>query len=114
MPRFAILAHDHPVPHWDLFLEDCAVLRSWRLFGVLMPGVAVPAEATPEHRLLYLDYEGFVSEGRGQVTRVDAGTFDWETQSPEIMPMRIFGQRFQGRLTLVKHSVGWSCQFDPI
>src|SRR5580765_3650553 len=31
MPRYVILAHDHPFPHWDLMLERDASLRTWRL-----------------------------------------------------------------------------------
>src|SRR5207248_11451375 len=58
MPRFAILEHDHPHRHWDLLLEAGPVLRSWRLSAP--PGAAddLAAEPTPDHRPLYLDYEG--------------------------------------------------------
>ncbi len=75
MPRFVILAHDWPAPHFDLMLEAGGVLKSWRLLAVPVPGMAVPAEATDDHRLEYLDYEGPVSGGRGVVRRVDGGTF---------------------------------------
>jgi DNA polymerase Ligase (LigD) len=113
MPRFAILGHDHPAPHWDLFFEDGPVLRSWRLLGDLAPGIAVPAEATADHRLLYLDYEGPVSGGRGQVTRVDAGTFEWQSHTSDCSIVRLSGQRFVGRLTLETRGTGCSCRFDP-
>jgi hypothetical protein len=114
MPRFAILAHDSPIPHWDLFLETGAVLQTWRLLGELTPGVATPAEAIAEHRLLYLDYEGPVSGDRGRVTRVDAGTFEWLIQEPIRTIVRMRGQRFVGQLTLEANNCGWSCRFDPI
>ena len=67
MPRFAILAHDHPAPHWDLFLEAGPVLRSWRLLAPLGREAPVPAEPAADHRLLYLEYEGPVSGERGSV-----------------------------------------------
>jgi hypothetical protein len=113
MPRFSILAHDHPLPHWDLFLEAGDVLRSWRLVAPLAAGVIVPAEPTGDHRLLYLDYEGPVSADRGSVTRVDGGAFVWETDSPEQAVVRIAGMRFTGRLTLLRGPEAWSCRFDP-
>ena len=75
MPRFVILAHDWPAPHFDLMLEVGGVLKSWRLLAEPMPGVPVPAEPNDDHRLEYLDYEGPVSGGRGVVRRVDWGTF---------------------------------------
>jgi len=78
VPRFVILHHDHPVPHWDLFLEAGAVLKAWRLFAEPRPDADIPAEANSDHRLPYLDYEGPVSGGRGTVTRVQAGTFAGE------------------------------------
>lgn len=112
MPRFSVLAHDHPAPHWDLFLEAGDALRSWRLLAPLAAGVVVPAKPTGDHRLLYLDYEGPVSGDRGSVTRVDGGTFTWETDSLEHLVVRIAGTRFVGRLTLDRGPDGWTCRFD--
>jgi DNA polymerase Ligase (LigD) len=113
MPRFSILAHDHPVPHLDLFLEAGGVVRSWRLLAPLAAGAVVLAEPTGDHRLLYLDYEGPVSGDRGSVTRVDGGTFIWEADSPEHLVVRIKGTRFAGRLILLRGAAGWTCRFDP-
>ena len=42
MPRFVILAHDWPTPHFDLLLEAGAVLKAWRLLAE--PVGPVPAE----------------------------------------------------------------------
>ena len=112
MPRFSILSHDHPAPHWDLFLEAGAVLRSWRLLAPPAAGAAVPAEPTGDHRLLYLDYEGPVSGGRGTVTRIDGGTFTWEADSPEHVEIRVVGTYLTGRLTLLRGPDGWTCRFD--
>jgi len=113
MPRYSILAHNHPSPHWDLFLESGTVLRAWRLLEPLGPGVAVPAEAIGDHRPLYLDYEGPVSGNRGTVTRVDAGTFSWEVDSGERLAVRLAGNRFAGRVTFSHEAGVWSCRFDP-
>lgn len=113
MPRFAVLAHDHPAPHWDLFLEAGPVLRSWRLPVPLDPAAPVPAEPAPDHRPTYLDYEGPVSGGRGTVTRVDAGTFVWEADTPELVAVRLAGGRLAGRLVLAAGTARWEPLSPP-
>ena len=113
MPRFSILAHDHPVPHWDLFLEAGPVLRSWRLASPLVPGVVVAAEPMADHRLAYLDYEGPVSGGRGTVSRIDAGLFDYQHNEPGRVAIQMTGERFVGRLVVERAAGGWVCVFHP-
>ena len=113
MPRFAVLAHDHPAPHWDLFLEAGPVLRSWRILAPFPAAAPVPAEPIGDHRLLYLDYEGPVGGGRGMVTRVDAGTFTWQADEPDRLTVRLSGSRFVGTLTIHRAGAGWACDFRP-
>jgi hypothetical protein len=66
----------------------------------LKPGLAVPITRMPDHRRAYLDYEGPVSSGRGEVLRISRGaisqilrsanqgleewtlTIQWEGSSP--------------------------------
>ncbi len=96
MPRFVVLAHDWPAPHWDFLLEAGGVLRAWRLLAEPGPGREVPAEANFDHRLLYLDYEGPVSGGRGVVTRWDAGTFDWVEGGPQRVAVELRGEKLTG------------------
>lgn len=74
--RFVILEHDHPFLHWDLLLEDSNALRSWRLLAPLKTDCWLAAEKLPDHRKIYLDYEGPVSGNRGHVHRVAAGHFE--------------------------------------
>jgi DNA polymerase Ligase (LigD) len=103
MPKFAILEHDWPKCHFDFFLEWPGEggdrLRSWRLAA---PFGDCPVECEPsaDHRLLYLDYEGPVSGGRGQVRRVDRGTYDLLDDSPSTVEVALHGSRFRGRLHL--------------
>lgn len=113
MPRFAILAHDHPTPHWDLFLEAGRVLRSWRLLAELVPDQPIPAEPTADHRLLYLDYEGPVAGGRGSVRRIDAGSFARESDTADRVIIAVAGTRFIGRLHIERVGEGWTCTFVP-
>ena len=113
MPRFAILAHDHPVPHWDLFMEAGAALRSWRLLAPLAAELPAPAELAAEHRRAYLEYEGPVSGGRGSGSRWDAGEFGGEADTPDRLLVRLTGQRFIWRLALQRVGEAWWCTFDP-
>lgn len=105
MPRFAVLTHDWPTPHWDLFLEAGPVLRAWRLLAEPGVGRAVAAEPIGDHRLLYLDYEGPVSGGRGTVAKWDAGTFDGDLG--EAWVVRMCGARLTGTATMARTADGW-------
>ncbi|QVL33410.1 hypothetical protein KIH39_05715 [Telmatocola sphagniphila] len=74
-PRFTISEHDWPTLHWDLFLEVEAVLWSWRLLADPRASTVIPVERTTDHRKLYLDYEGPVSDNRGTVRIIETGRF---------------------------------------
>ena len=83
--KFVILEHDHPFLHWDLLVERKAadgsstsgdrVLASWRLLQPIVPGKWIDTEVLPDHRAMYLDYEGPVSNDRGTVKRIASGVF---------------------------------------
>lgn len=96
MPRFVVLEHDWPSPHFDLMLEWGGVLRSWRLTNPPSCGEIV-GEAAPDHRLAYLDYEGPVSGGRGSVKRWDAGDYALLNEIDGV-EIECRGQRLIGRL----------------
>ena len=100
MPRFVVLEHDWPATHWDFLLEAGESLRAWRLLAEPVEGADVPAEANVAHRLLYLDYAGPVSGGRGSVTRWDAGEFQWMDNTPERVVVWLLGTRLQGRVEI--------------
>lgn len=106
--RFVILEHDHPVLHWDLMLEAGAVLQTWRLAEVPALGTSIDATALGDHRVLYLDYEGPVSDDRGSVRRWDAGTFEEASSSTEAREFSLHGMRIRGRVRLERvESVTW-------
>ena len=96
MPRFAILEHDHPALHWDFLLECGPGLWAWRLEAPPEQGVAVSAERIADHRLLYLDYEGPVSGGRGAVQRWDGGAFEGLERGEARVVVRLEGNRARG------------------
>lgn len=104
MPRYVILTHDHPFPHWDLMLEQNGRLRTWRLLSEPAIGSVVPAEPLPDHRLDYLTYEGPVSGGRGTVARWDAGEYAIRPATDVRLGILLRGQR--GNLTATLHSTG--------
>jgi hypothetical protein len=112
MPRFVILEHDHPSLHWDLMLEEEGVLRTWRLDTPPAAGTAVRAEPSFDHRLLYLDYEGPISGGRGQVVRRDRGTYDRLDWGRDRVAVQLRGETWRGVLQLSREEAGsWTCTF---
>lgn len=80
MPRFVILQHVTPpgserATHYDLMLEQNGKLLTWAMPQQPRPGLKIVVTKLPDHRLVYLDYEGPISGDRGEVTRVDAGEY---------------------------------------
>lgn len=102
MPRFALLTHDHPFAHLDLFLEADGVLLAWRLVALPVPDVPTAATRSADHRLAYLDYEGPISGGRGSVRRLDGGELVWLTRSEEAIVVEVRGEALVGRLELAR------------
>lgn len=73
--RFAVLRHEGvPDPHFDLLVDvdGSSLLATWRsdAWPIASPLTLL---RQPDHRRIYLDYEGLLSGNRGQVRRVDAG-----------------------------------------
>lgn len=113
--RFVILIHDHPFLHWDLLLENEASLRSWRLLTDpegLMRGERIPAEAIPDHRKVYLDYQGPISGDRGSVSQWDAGTFELTAETPTASGLEFAGRCIQGHFKMMCEAGQWSLQRD--
>ncbi|MCR9231890.1 MAG: hypothetical protein NXI29_12835 [bacterium] len=109
MQQYVILRHDHPELHWDLMLEEGDVLKTWRLPQPpeIDPAsdetsLDLTAEALPDHRLVYLEYEGPVSGDRGEVSRWDRGTFTLLERSEDQLVALLTGEELAGRLTLKK------------
>jgi hypothetical protein len=105
MPRFVILAHDHPDGlHYDFMLEIGKALKTWSLAEPPTIGVEQPAELLPDHRLAYLNYEGPVSNNRGTVTQWDKGTFEIVEQTDKSLTIELFGEKIRGQAKLVAES----------
>jgi hypothetical protein len=100
MLRFVVLEHDYPNLHWDLMLETEGLLRTWRMSAPLHSCNDLAAVSSFDHRLLYLDYEGPISDNRGRVVCRERGTFVWLTQSTDAIEARLEGERIRGILRL--------------
>jgi hypothetical protein len=107
MPRFVILAHDWPAPHWDFLVEAGGVLRAWRLLGEPRLDVDIAAEPNYDHRLLYLEYEGPLTGGRGSVARWDNGTCSWLVDEPDRVVIVLCGAKVAGHAVLARTPRGW-------
>lgn len=89
MPSFVVLEHDHPIIHWDLMLDTGGALRTWRLNALPQDGLTTDCQSLPDHRRDYLEYEGPVSGGRGYVTRVIAGQYEFLDESVAELRLRL-------------------------
>jgi hypothetical protein len=101
MPRYVILRHETPHRvHFDFMLELDGALKTWSLPEPPRPGAAIECQALADHRLMYLDYEGPISGGRGTVARWDHGTCTIQSQSDEQWAIELVGDRLVGKATL--------------
>jgi hypothetical protein len=129
MPRFVLLYHACPPnyerpSHWDLMLEAGDALHTWALQELprdwraaqratmaidstcppVANGDAVDAQQLGHHRKSYLDYEGPLSGNRGQVHRIDSGSYVGEQSSPTIWRIALEGSTVRGSILLQQES----------
>lgn len=120
MPRFVVLRHDCSSdsgrgPHWDFMLEVGDSLHTWALTEAPSgEAMRCAAERLPDHRRIYLDYQGEISGGRGTVTRVDAG--DYLRRGDQRLVVELHGTLLRGTAALWPPSGGnqrWRFAFEP-
>ncbi len=123
--RFAVLKHVRQTDiHWDLLLQlpDRPLLATWQIR--VDPAVwnsqnkAIPAIAIPDHRLVYLDFQGEIPGGRGHVTHVDGGLLKLLRTQENFISGSLDGRGLQGLLTLTRRKTDrpeatqhWQLQF---
>ncbi len=93
--RFVVLEHELPpesgrTNHWDLLLEQPPVWGGMLLsFEVSNPlaewGPPTAVLKLPDHRPLYLSYEGPISGNRGSVRRVLEGQIRWLEKTSDLL-----------------------------
>lgn len=122
MPRFVILRHDMPpgslrASHFDLMLECDDVLWTWACDAVPRDNSPTFADPLPDHRLVYLTYEGEVSGDRGSVTRIAAGKYELLEETPQLMRVSLASDTIRGVLTIARgegeQAHRWRVSLDP-
>lgn len=93
--------------HYDLMLEQGPdqPLATWQLLsspGPLAAGQDMPARRIPDHRRAYLDYQGPVSKGRGNVRFLDCGQYELLSADEGLWRVRLEGTLLKGRYELVR------------
>ena len=131
MSRFVLLRHecppDYPRPsHWDLMLELGESLATWELrklpafwaqslrLEFCAAANAVSATQLPDHRIAYLEREGPLSGGRGEVARCDAGDFELLTRQTNLYEFDLQGAKIHGKVKLACTGADWRLEvFSP-
>ncbi len=94
-----MLEHDGALECWTL----AALPSSWAAALGIDGGASsdvVDAVRLPDHRLAYLDYEGPVSNNRGEVCRCDGGEYQWLDAGPSPMRLELCGAVLKGLVVL--------------
>ena len=117
MPRFVILTHDSPAGrHWDFMLELGDALATWSLEEPPEADRPIRAEALPDHRTAYLEYEGPISGNRGSVTQWDRGTYRLQQHDEHRLVAVLSGGKLSGNVTLEQAAADphhWTFSFQP-
>lgn len=101
--RFVIQEHqkDQDV-HWDLMLAESEHLATWQIS--VRPAqwgeIPIPCQKIFDHRLMYLSYEGALSENRGQVRIVASGIYLPILLSENQWHVRLESDSISGNLVL--------------
>ena len=101
--RFVVLLHSWKGgDHYDLMIDDGGRLATFKSIHPPESAGNDGLECTRigEHRRIYLDYEGPVSEDRGFVRRHDAGTCILEARSESQWRVTFQGRRLRGSFRL--------------
>ncbi len=110
--RHAFAASDARQSHWDWMFREGDHLATWTT-AALPVGGSVAAHRIADHRIAYLDYEGPVRGERGEVHRVDGGTFAICAWEPRRVKLDLYGTVWSGELTLQRRAgEGWLLSFS--
>ena len=112
MLRFVVLHHTGwpgHTDHFDLMLQkeegsgdDSPVLTTYSTERDQFPSAGVILAPNHDHRRAYLTFEGELSQQRGRVRRVDAGTLEWLGTNH----FRLMGTQLSGEFRLVSKGRG--------
>ncbi|HUN80290.1 MAG TPA: DNA polymerase ligase N-terminal domain-containing protein [Phycisphaerae bacterium] len=101
--RFVTLHHTQKDgSHFDLMILRGEKLATWKFVHPPESGGPVNCERLPDHRTMYLDYEGPVSNDRGNVMQHDQGTCTIESWADSRIEINFNGVKLTGRCTLTR------------
>ena len=98
MPQTVILQHQLPNgdSHFDWMIDQPHLLTEHRLLTFrceirpdFLPRNGMIAQMLPDHRKVYLTYEGHLTDNRGSVTRVAQGTIEIVERTEQSMQMQV-------------------------
>jgi len=113
MLRFTVLEHHWNGVHWDFLLENGAGLLTWALTQEPEPKCVIQGKQLPDHRLVYLDYEGEISGNRGHVLKWDWGEFEWSGRESGYVGIKLVGRKLCGTAELRRIDGDvWSFRFN--
>ncbi len=131
LPRFVLLRHDCPPDsgnpsHWDFMLQMGEVLWTWQLqelpdawvsvlgLGETAGRVEVRANRLPDHRLVYLEYEGPVSGDRGTVRRIAAGSYQLLDRQPDRLKVELRTTSWSLPVSLTANGETWKIRSQGV
>ncbi len=92
-------------PHYDLMLEHDKTLATWQL-TIPLPEIqdeqAIIVQKIQDNRLIYLSYEGTISKGRGQIKRLDFGSYEPLIKEMSHWEFILYGQHSTAYYKLTK------------
>ncbi len=102
--QFVVLRHRLPpgsgrADHFDLMLQTGGTLATWEL-ARWPPLEPQNVRRLPDHRLEYLDYQGPVSDDRGDVTQICRGVFEMLVNEEDRVQVRLQASNFSGTICL--------------
>ncbi|MHA7812844.1 MAG: hypothetical protein ACX94C_05565 [Phycisphaerales bacterium] len=114
MRRTVVLLHTQPQKpdHYDWLIDQPELDTQHRLITFRTAhspdqADAFLAQQAPDHRAMYLDYEGPLSNNRGQVSQVASGHVHiWEQHRDQITCRIQWAERLQD-LTATRSGDGW-------
>jgi hypothetical protein len=114
--RFVIQQHEcGSQRHWDLMLENGAALATWQVEKSpgLWPNESIVCHKIADHRMKYLSYQGPISNQRGDVHIVAAGTYQPAEIGEKKWRLVLCGDKISGELelTLLENDV-WQLDFE--
>jgi hypothetical protein len=87
-------------------LDAGANLRTWAVDAPIVPGVELPARLLPDHRRIYLSFEGPLSGDRGSVRRVAEGMFQTIEWHVDRVRVQLSGAQLVGEVDLYRSLSG--------